>query len=328
LKNIDTSKHGGVTDRAFLFSALRLPNTILLESSRRDDRGRKNYLFHSPDEVIVANVLKDIPTVFEKIEHHLKQGKWIAGYFGYECGYHFEKILREFDNRTSLPLAYLGVYNSPLDVPPELMEIELPSPKVKIHNPHLSISVSTYFHSLERIKKYIVSGDTYQVNFTDRYEFIFSGDELELYLLLREKQHVSFGAFLNLNDVQILSFSPELFFRREGNLLTTKPMKGTCNRGRTIVEDTTLVDWLRNDNKNRSENLMIVDLLRNDLGRICSAGSVVRKSLTYCGALNSSASKRSDTIRTNCPLETASKNGIVSAENSLSNCPPTTDVSM
>ena len=274
-----TFKHGGVIDRAFLFSALRMPNSILLESSREDEQNRQTLLFHSPDTILAANTPKDVPFIFKNIEQHLKQGKWIAGYFGYESGYHFENIVREFDNRTSLPLVYLGIYNSPIVVPQELMEVEIPSTNTKVYNPQLSISVSTYFHSIERLKKYILNGDTYQVNFTDRYEFIFSGDELELYLLLREKQHVPFGAFLNLDETQILSFSPELFFKRTGSAITTKPMKGTCHRGRTVDEDDRLADWLRNDKKNRSENLMIVDLLRNDLGRICTAGSVKVKEM-------------------------------------------------
>ncbi len=272
-------KHGLITDRAFLFSALRAPNTVLLESSRRDDQNQQNFLFQTPVDILTAKVLKDIPVVFEKIDHYLKQGKWIAGYFGYECGYHFEKITREFDNRTSLPLLYLGVYNTPYIVPPDLMDVEIHATKIRVFNPHLSISVSTYFHGVERLKKYIANGDTYQVNYTDRYEFIFSGDDLELYLLLREKQHVPFGAFLNLDDTQILSFSPELFFRRKGRLITTKPMKGTCQRGKTLADDEVLIQWLKNDEKNRSENLMIVDLLRNDLGRICDTGSVQTKEM-------------------------------------------------
>jgi len=274
-----SSKHGVVSDRAFLFSALRAPNTILLESARQDALNQNNYLFHSPIDVITVHSLKDVPAAFDAIERHLVQGKWIAGYFGYESGYHFESIVRDFDNRTSLPLVWLGAYNPPLIVPQEFLEIELPSPKATIFEPHLSISVSTYFHTIERLKKYIRNGDTYQINFTDRFEFIFSGDELELYLLLREKQHVPFSAFINLNDVHILSFSPELFFRRSNNVVITKPMKGTCNRGRTMEEDYELVEWLHNDEKNRSENLMIVDLLRNDLGRICTSGSICVKEL-------------------------------------------------
>jgi para-aminobenzoate synthetase/4-amino-4-deoxychorismate lyase len=271
--------HDQEIDRAFLFSTLRMPNSILLESSRSDAQNNNNFLFHSPEETITVYALKDIPAAFDRIERCLTQGKWIAGYFGYECGYHFEAIVRQFENRTSLPLLALGVYSDPVKVPEQMFDVELYFPKAKIFNPHLSVSVSTYFHTIERLKKYIVNGDTYQVNFTDRFEFIFSGDELELYLILREKQHVPFSAFLNFNDVHILSFSPELFFRRNGNSIITQPMKGTCSRGRTLDEDNKLVAWLRNDAKNQSENLMIVDLLRNDLGRVCTAGSVAVKEM-------------------------------------------------
>jgi len=273
------TEHGQSIDRAFLFSALQKSNTILLESSRQDDLNNKNLLFVSPFEILSATTLEDIPALFESIEKHRKQNRWIAGYVSYECGYHFENSIPSFTKNASLPLAWFGVYEAPLRINSELLDSIIIDHEISVRNPELLISNADYKKKIEQLKEYIVNGDTYQVNFTDRYAFDFTEDPIDLYFELRKKQHVPFGAYVNLGTAQILSFSPELFYRRIGNSITTKPMKGTCIRGRTSEEDVQLSEWLRNDEKNRSENLMIVDLLRNDIGRICRNGSVDVKNM-------------------------------------------------
>ncbi|MFA6468094.1 MAG: aminodeoxychorismate synthase component I [Bacteroidota bacterium] len=267
-------KHGQIIDRAFLFSLLQQEHTILLDSSLRDNTNKKNFLFHSPDEILTANTFEEIPSLFRAVEERLIQKKWIAGYFSYECGYHFDRILDVFDKTTALPLIWLGVYEAPIELESELLNSIEPSMKSAILHPEFSLDKPDYIQKIKQLKKYIVNGDTYQVNFTGSFEFDITGDTRDFFFELRQKQHVPFGAYLNLGPAQILSFSPELFFRRIGNTITAKPMKGTCKRGRTTEEDTRLSEWLRNDEKNRSENLMIVDLLRNDIGRICENGSV------------------------------------------------------
>ncbi len=262
-----------------LTTLLRRPETILLESSRPDDMNGKNFLFHSPEEILRAETPDEIPTLFERMEHHLRRGKWIAGYLSYEAGYHFEPAVVSSNGTLSLPLVRFGVYSSPQEASFSDLDFDPPAHPLSITPPRLTISDERYATVIAALKKYIVDGDTYQVNFTDRFEFECDGDPLELYRTLRRKQHVPFGAFLNLGERHILSFSPELFFRRSGKKITVRPMKGTCQRGRTTVEDRRWSEWLRNDEKNRSENLMIVDLLRNDLGRICEPGSVTVRSL-------------------------------------------------
>lgn len=269
-----TTQHSHPVDRAVLFSALQKPFTVLLESSRRDEFNTAHYLFTDPVEVLRPRSADDIPGLFAKIESALTRRQWIAGYVGYECGYHFEQISADVRHDPELPLMTLCVYDQPLIVPDGILEEPGDEHDFGIESSHLSLSEVDYCRTIERIKEYIVNGDTYQVNFTDRIEFNHSGDAAGLYRTLRERQHVPFGAYINLGDRQILSFSPELFFRRHGSSITAKPMKGTCKRGRTVQEDRDLAAWLRSDVKNTSENLMIVDLLRNDLGRICMAGSV------------------------------------------------------
>ena len=107
-----------------------------------------------------------------------------------------------------------------------------------------------------------------------KYRFAFEGDPVALYAALRRKQRVAYGALIHTPELDVLSLSPELFFRREGKHMSTRPMKGTAPRGRTPREDARLKTWLAMDEKQRAENLMIVDLLRNDLGRVAKMGSV------------------------------------------------------
>ncbi len=270
------TKHGQtIVDRAFLFSELIKPNTVLLESSRYDVVNNKNLLFSSPIDILSTNDLADIPNIFKKIEEYLQNKKWIAGYVSYECAYHFEDTtVNDFQHNSSFPLLWFGVYDSPKHIQKDILDAITPNPQSKIYNPKLHIDDQTYRNTIDALKEYIINGDTYQINFTDRFEFDLLGNVADLYFKLRKKQHVPYGAFLNLGDSQILSFSPELFFKRNGNEITTKPMKGTVKRGRTLEEDYLNEEWLRNDEKNKSENLMIVDLLRNDIGRICKTGSV------------------------------------------------------
>ncbi len=273
-KQKENTKHGRPNDRAFLFSLLQKPNSVLLESSRTDGQNQRNLLFHTPVKILSANTLDDIPNVFRAIDKYLLQKKWIAGYISYECGYHFETIAPSFKNNSSFPLAWFGVFDAPVEIEKEQLVTISNGQTIEVQNPSLSISDVDYHRKLHQLKEYIVNGDTYQVNFTDKFDFEFTGDARDLYFALRQKQHVPFGAFINMEDSQVLSFSPELFFRRKGNSIITKPMKGTCKRGRTMIEDEQLSEWLQNDEKNRSENLMIVDLLRNDIGRICENGTV------------------------------------------------------
>ncbi|MDI6783757.1 MAG: aminodeoxychorismate synthase component I, partial [bacterium] len=117
-------------------------------------------------------------------------------------------------------------------------------------------------------------GHTYQVNYTYKERFRFQGSPAGLYSDLRKKQSVPYSAFINVDPYYIISFSPELFFRKQGDRMTVQPMKGTSARGRYLLEDRTQIERLKKDSKNRSENLMIVDLLRNDLGKISQVGSV------------------------------------------------------
>ncbi|HRS06234.1 MAG TPA: aminodeoxychorismate synthase component I [Candidatus Ratteibacteria bacterium] len=136
-----------------------------------------------------------------------------------------------------------------------------------------------YSGKIKKIKYLIEQGETYQVNYTIRCRFNFSGSVFGMYLDLRERQRVPYSALIRCNDHFILSFSPELFFRKQDNLIKVRPMKGTIKRGKNQSQDKRYKNNLSNSIKNKAENLMIVDMMRNDLGKICVYGSVVTESL-------------------------------------------------
>jgi para-aminobenzoate synthetase / 4-amino-4-deoxychorismate lyase len=266
-------------------SAAQNANSILLETTRFDPCNRHSYLFQDPKRVISANRLDEIPDTFAKIEAALAEGLHVAGYLSYECGYHFEKFAaaRGF---AAQPLAWFGAYSTPYVFDhgtgsfagAELLPTyssESQSEIAKIADKiTLEISESDYLAKILKIKEFLAQGETYQVNFTDNIVLRKSVSPLGAYLGLSRQQSVAYSAFMNLGDHHVLSFSPELFFRTENARIVTRPMKGTMPRGRDAMEDVEMALRLRNDAKNCSEHVMIVDLLRNDLGRICTPGSV------------------------------------------------------
>jgi para-aminobenzoate synthetase/4-amino-4-deoxychorismate lyase len=267
----------------FRDEAARSLNAVLLETSRFDAANHDSYLFLNPARLIVANRLEDIPSLFREIEAALDQGQWVAGYLSYECGYHFER----FPNITvPKPLAWFGVYTQVkiFDHSQALGDRERAAVlhenassigcEAVAAQLDLEISKESYVAAIARIKEHLAAGNTYQVNFTDRIAFNSPLSPAQVYLALLAQQRVAYGAFLNIAGLPIISLSPELFFKTEGDRIITRPMKGTMARGLDRADDERMADLLRNDEKNRSEHVMIVDLLRNDLGRICRSGTV------------------------------------------------------
>ncbi len=256
---------------------------ILLETNKFDPENRHSFLFINPRAILEAREDERIPEVFAQIDENAP-GYFLAGFFSYELGYY---LTNQVKKRTpeALPLIWLGRFEKPfifdhqtgacIDFQQEwFADSDAPPPPHAISNLQLAILPSDYESRIWQIKKYIEAGDTYQVNFTTKYKFDFAGHPYPLYQDLKKKQEVAYNAFIKIRDRYILSFSPELFFKRAGSQITVRPMKGTMARGRTFAEDQALAQRLASDEKNRSENVMIVDLLRNDLGRISKTGSV------------------------------------------------------
>ncbi len=146
--------------------------------------------------------------------------------------------------------------------------------QLKIKEIKSKVKVKKYRHSIEKIQDYISAGDCYQVNFAQRFEAKYTGDSFLAYQHLRQQLPAPFGCYMEFDGGTILSHSPERFLKADGKAIETKPIKGTIERGNTPQEDDSKADWLLNSQKDRAENLMIVDLLRNDLSKTCKLGSV------------------------------------------------------
>ncbi len=223
----------------------------------------------------------------------INRGLWLAGWFAYEFGYLLEPALADLINiPASTIVADLGVFSRPAVFDhcrgkvlagqwPLVNETESgdQGPVPGVTGLRLNQQRDDYLRKIKKIKEYIRAGDTYQVNYTLKQFFDFSGSYIDLYRMLRRNQSVCYSACIQAGQQQIMSFSPELFFRKKGDICTVRPMKGTAGRGRYISEDRRVKEALRRDRKNLSENVMIVDLLRNDLGRLCRMGSVKVESL-------------------------------------------------
>ena len=254
------------------------PNAILLKTARPDEENHHSYLFTNPLRVLVAHCLEQIPGVFDDVEDALTEGAYVAGFVSYEAGHHFEPASAKPDLQPSLadlPLAWFGVYPRPLVADETLVRedsrIEETHAEIQFNS---SAQPETYASRVERIHRYIEAGDIYQANLLLGLQAQWPFSAPSLFRRMLANQPTAYGAFINTGKTKILSASPELFFRRAENEIVTRPMKGTTPRGRDSAEDAAQANWLHNDEKNRAENVMIVDLLRNDLGRICEPGSV------------------------------------------------------
>lgn len=272
----------------------RADEFVFFETTKVTPEERRSFLFLNPVDRLVCTTADSPVEFFQRAEEWLSKGFFLAGSFAYEFGYKMEPVLSGLQRTgPEKVVAELGVFREPHIFdhisgsfsgagPWPSADISFPAGKdaaYAIGNLRLNQRREDYFERIARIKAYIESGDTYQVNYTLKLLFDFSGSPSALYTELRRNQSVSYGAYISLGGQRIMSFSPELFFSKKGNSCTVRPMKGTIRRGRTVVEDESFASFLRQDIKNRSENVMIVDLLRNDLGRLCTMGTVAAQSL-------------------------------------------------
>lgn len=259
------------------------PGSLLLESNA-PSRDRKGYLFTNPQKTLVVSELSGVLPALQTLDQAIADGLFAAGFFSYEAGFAFERQLPQ-DRLPNVPLLWFGLFEEPVQFNQSRKTVaggRLRLPKLKHRGGmspargtiHPSITQDHHAAAVERIQRYIADGDTYQVNFTFPLMVNYPGAPAEWYDALRRSQRVAYSAFMNTGSHWILSVSPELFFERRGSRITLKPMKGTAARGRTVDEDRRQAEWLDRSAKDRAENLMIVDLLRNDAGRIAVPGSV------------------------------------------------------
>ncbi|MEH7177607.1 aminodeoxychorismate synthase component I [Neobacillus vireti] len=227
----------------------------------------KPFTFKSPIKVISAHKVEDVLPCFQLVQEAVEQGYYAAGYLSYESAPAFDSAYK-VKSGSSMPLLWFGIFTEPVhDHIGSTEEFNLSEWKP-------STAGDMYGQAITYIKQCIESGDTYQTNYTIRLRSDFDGDDIAFFNRLKKAQASNYCAYLHTGEHSILSASPELFFHLRNGKITTRPMKGTIKRGASHAEDTANATWLYHSEKNRAENLMIVDLLRNDLGMIAESGTV------------------------------------------------------
>ena len=260
--------------------------SVLLRSGDPSAEDNKSYLFTAPIKILSTRDLQSIPDIFDQVENALRAGHYVAGFLSYEAGYHFEPAALGRSQRlpnTDLPFAWFGVYGTVLSLDEhDSSQAQIVHDKettVERDEAAILLSRTEYRSAIDRIRRYIEAGDLYQANFTMKIRQTWNGDANGLFKRIMANQPVPYGALINTGETLLLSASPELFFRRSGKEILVRPMKGTARRGRDLKEDAEAAAQLASDDKNRAENIMVVDLLRNDLGRLCITGTVQARDL-------------------------------------------------
>jgi para-aminobenzoate synthetase / 4-amino-4-deoxychorismate lyase len=241
---------------------------------------RKGWLhFRNPLQVVAATRLEDVPAALQEVERQVsRSGRWAAGFLSYEAAPAMDRSLEVKQADPEFPLLWFGIYTEPawlssVEIYDSAGEAALPGPWLP------TVSAGDYCQAIQQIKDFIAQGDTYQVNYTYRLRVDpAAAPELPpawpIFAALASAHTAPYAAFLETGRWAACSISPELFFTLSGDTLTSRPMKGTAPRGKTQADDQEMAAWLHASEKNRAENLMILDMVRNDLGRVARTGSV------------------------------------------------------
>ena len=229
-------------------------------------------IFGEPAQIRHAERMDEVVPLLGFAEARALAGAYVVVMISYEAAPAFDSALVAH-RATDFPLAWAAVFASATAVDePERGQFVASDWEPRV-------SKSEYERAVGRIRELIAAGDTYQVNYSFPLTATFSGDPYAWYRELCLAQGTNYCAYLDLDRYHVLSLSPELFFERRGDHVTTRPMKGTVRRGRWTEEDEELAHWLQHSAKDKAENIMIVDLLRNDLGKVSLPGSVHVSSL-------------------------------------------------
>ena len=252
-------------------------NEVLLKNSN------EWLYFSDPHKVLQTANVDEVRETLQEVEDLVNINGWYAaGFVSYEAAPAFDNALQVFDLE-GFPLIWFGLYPEPRSL--KTSEILRDFRGLAAYEWQPSIERENYNTAIEQIKDAIASGQTYQVNYTMRLGAEIKADtetdkrmeadeeSWQLFLHLARSQN-KYAAYINTDNQIICSASPELFFKLDGDRIFSHPMKGTVKRGRTTQEDKEQVNWLHSSMKNRAENVMIVDMIRNDLGRVAEIGSV------------------------------------------------------
>ncbi len=255
-------------DSAFFYTPLKNGN-------------EKSYLFKKTSNSVICTAAKSIDDSLLEIEELSKEYDFAYGSIAYETGYYFEDKLKPLITKRKQKFISFHFFKkndveeiSTIDISFKNVEKLLKQNNFDISDLELNESETEYKKKIHKIKKHIAEGNTYQVNFTLKAKFKYKGKLKLLIAQLLFKQSASYTSVINEGNDFIISISPELFFKTEGNKIISKPMKGTIKRGINIDDDFAKSEQLKNSSKDKAENIMIVDLLRNDIGKLSKFNSV------------------------------------------------------
>jgi para-aminobenzoate synthetase component I len=251
------------------------PEPFVLLDDARDGAVRSARLYVKPIEIVRADRLEEVSAALERLRQASRGGLHAAGYMSYEAGFALEPRLSHLAVEADGPLLWFGLFNGYQEIAPADVPAMLNRGKwAKAGTVAPDISQSDYGVAFAKVQEMIRAGDIYQANLSFGCMLDVAGDMVALYAALRPVAKAGYGAIVMTGECWLLSLSPELFFTLEGDRLITRPMKGTAVRLPDSSADAEAARLLASDPKQRAENLMIVDLLRNDLSRVAVAGSV------------------------------------------------------
>ena len=246
----------------------RAPYILLDDQLTHEQR-----FYEAPEQLITALIPEEVPAALAALSRYHKQGFYLAGYCAYELGYCLEpRLSAKLPEKRTGPLLQFGVFKACSNQAPTQMLYSAEAPQLELK---ADWSFAQYKARFDQVMAYLQAGDAYQINLTFPMRAQYAGSAQALYAGFRHRQKGRHGGIISLGDgPEIISLSPELFYRKEDAHMSMRPMKGTRPRASEPQEDAAILAEMREDIKSRAENLMIVDLLRNDLSRIAQIGSV------------------------------------------------------
>lgn len=255
-----------------------VPFVLLVESHRDPDQERA-LLFQAPEELISCRQPSEVPAALERVEGAVRDGRYVAGFMAYEAGYGLSPKL----SGLAIPplqehALWFGVFHDQQELRGRAVAAWLTeragSEKARVSGLYFERGSDDYQRDFARIQGHLRAGDSYQVCQSRRARFTVHGSAAALFQRLRAAQVTPYSALIDTGEYSLVSVSPELFFKKQQGQVVLKPMKGTAAPGQNAAEDAALAEAMRRDPKTRAENVMIVDLLRNDIGRLAKPGSV------------------------------------------------------
>ena len=250
---------------------------VLLDDARATGAGPAS-LYRHPVDIIETRDPAEVRASLALLRDAGRRGLHAAGFLSYEAGLTLEDRLMPLAPAPAAdapPLLWFGLFETCEEIAPDAVAALLPDPLSGwAAPPEPLIARADYEAAVAKVKAHIEAGDIYQANLTFPARVRTAGAPLAIYAALRDRARAGHGGIVHTGAHWLLSFSPELFFTLEGRTLVTRPMKGTAERGADAIQDAAMIEMLRTDPKQRAENLMIVDLLRNDLSRVAAVGSV------------------------------------------------------